>query len=80
MARVAKRDTALAPEEKLAQALVPYVEQPYRVPGNWCWVNLGSYIDYATDYVANGSFASLKENVKHFYKSYFATISAGVFL
>lgn len=30
MARTAKK-------EKLAQALVPDVEQPYRVPENWCW-------------------------------------------
>lgn len=64
MARTAKKEKALTPEEKLTQALVPDVEQPYRVPKNWCWAKLGSYIDYATDYVANGSFATLKQNVK----------------
>ena len=64
MARGKKKESDLTPEEKLAQALVPVDEQPYRVPENWCWSSLGSYIDYATDYVANGSFASLKENVK----------------
>lgn len=37
MARTAKKEKALTPEEKLAQALVPDVEQPYRVPENWCW-------------------------------------------
>lgn len=37
MARTAKIEKALTPEEKLAQALVPDVEQPYRVPENWCW-------------------------------------------
>lgn len=37
MARIAKKEKALTPEEKLAQALVPDVEQPYRVPENWCW-------------------------------------------
>ncbi len=63
MARTAKKETALTPEEKLALALVPKAEQPYQVPENWCWTHLGSYIDYATDYVANGSFATLKENV-----------------
>jgi len=42
MARTAKKEKALTPEEKLAQALVPDVEQPYRVPENWCWVVLGS--------------------------------------
>ena len=40
MARTAKKEKALTPEEKLAQALVPDVEQPYRVPENWCWVYL----------------------------------------
>ena len=64
MARGKKKESTLTPEEKLAQTLVPVEEQPYMVPENWCWANLGSYIDYATDYVANGSFASLKENVK----------------
>ena len=45
-------------------ALLPVAEQPYVVPDNWCWTRVGEYIDYATDYVANGSFATLKENVK----------------
>ena len=41
MARGVKKEKAkamLTPEEKLAAALVPVEEQPYRVPGNWCWV------------------------------------------
>lgn len=58
-----KKQAKLTPEEKLQQALVPAAEQPYKVPANWCWTRLGSYIDYATDYVANGSFATLKANV-----------------
>lgn len=58
-----KTQAQLTPEEKLQQALVPTAEQPYKVPANWCWTRLGSYIDYATDYVANGSFATLKANV-----------------
>lgn len=55
-------------EEVLLQALVPKEEQPYKVPENWLWVRLGSFIELATDFVANGSFASLKDNVKY-YKS-----------
>lgn len=51
-------------EERLDAALVPDWEQPYKVPANWCWTHVGNYIDYATDYVANGSFASLKANVR----------------
>lgn len=38
MARGKKKESALTSEEKLAQALVPVEEQPYKVPGNWCWV------------------------------------------
>lgn len=41
MARTAKKEKALTPEEKLAQALVPDMEQPYRVPKNWCWTKIG---------------------------------------
>ena len=37
MARIAKKERTLTVEEKLAQALVPDVEQPYRLPENWCW-------------------------------------------
>ena len=41
MAR-AVRKKELTAEERLAAALVPEAEQPYKVPGNWCWVRLGS--------------------------------------
>lgn len=37
MARGKKKE-ALTPEERLQAALVPESEQPYKVPGNWCWV------------------------------------------
>ena len=48
MARTAKKEKALTPEEKLAQALVPDLEQPYRVPENWCWVKLQSFSQIRT--------------------------------
>lgn len=38
MARGKKKESTQTPEEKLAQALVPVEEQPYQVPGNWCWI------------------------------------------
>lgn len=41
MAKGKKAEKALKPEEKLAQALVLTEEQPYSVPGNWCWVQWG---------------------------------------
>ena len=37
MARGKKKEV-LTPEERLQAALVPESEQPYKVPGNWCWV------------------------------------------
>ena len=46
MAKTAKKEKSLTPEEKLAQALVPDVEQPYRVPENWCWTTVGALNNY----------------------------------
>ena len=39
MARGKKKEF-LTPEERLQAALVPESEQPYKVPGNLCWVHL----------------------------------------
>lgn len=41
MARGKKKET-LTPEERLQATLVPESEQPYPVPGNWCWVKVGT--------------------------------------
>ena len=73
MARGKKKET-LTPEERLQAALVPESEQPYKIPGNWCWTQLGTYIDFATDYVANGSFASLKQNVAYYKEENYAIL------
>lgn len=59
-------------EEKLEEAIVK--DAPYEIPRNWAWVKLGDYIDYATDYVANGSFASLKANVQVYKDENFAVM------
>ena len=46
MARGKKKES-LTPEERLQAALVPESEQPYKVPGNWCWVHLlDSFYNY----------------------------------
>lgn len=37
----------LTPEEWLEQALVPAEEQPYAVPGNWCWTDIKSINHYS---------------------------------
>lgn len=44
-----KKATALTPEEKLKQALVPTEEQPYPVPENWCWIHLLDSFENHTD-------------------------------
>lgn len=49
MARTAKKEQNLTIDEKLDQALVPDVEQPYRIPKNWCWINLLNSFDNLTD-------------------------------
>ena len=46
MARGKKKESALTPEEKLAQALVSDWEQPYKVPENWCWTRIGAISDF----------------------------------
>lgn len=73
MARGKKKES-LTLEERLQAALVPDWEQPYKVPENWCWTQLGTYIDFATDYVANGSFASLKQNVAYYKEENYAIL------
>ncbi len=45
MARGKKAAKALTLEEKLEQALVPEEEQPYEIPGNWCWCRIGNISD-----------------------------------
>ena len=45
MARGKKNENVLTLEEKLAQALVPDWEKPYKVPKNWCFFYFTSLID-----------------------------------
>ena len=72
MARMAKKEKVLTPEEKLEQALVPVEEQPYPVPGNWCWTFINSGFDvtsskrvHKTDWLSEGiPFYRTRELVK----------------
>ena len=63
---MAKKQETLTPEERLQAALVPDIEQPYKVPGNWCWVRLlSSFYNYTDskkkipqkEYMKNGDIA-----------------------
>ena len=37
---------------------------PFEIPMSWQWVRVQEVASYITDYVANGSFATLKANTK----------------
>ncbi len=63
---------ALAKKEAVLKGIIreeksmPPIENkeiPYSLPDGWQWIRLGDYALKVTDYVASGSFASLKENV-----------------
>lgn len=59
MARGKKKET-LTPEERLQAALVPEGEQPYKVPGNWCWVRLELLLRSSKEKTEEFSDADLK--------------------
>ena len=41
-------------------------ELPFEIPENWEWIRINNYVKKVTDFVASGSFASLRENVKYY--------------
>lgn len=41
-------------------------EIPFDVPDTWRWIRIGDYVKLVTDFVASGSFASLRENVRYY--------------
>ena len=47
-------------------------EIPFAIPDNWIWCRFEDATLYVTDYVANGSFASLRENVKTYKEENYA--------
>ena len=63
--RIEKRNAVasgiLREEKPLAK--ITDKEKPRELPEGWQWCRLGDYAMKVTDYVASGSFASLKENV-----------------
>ncbi len=45
-----------------------------KLPNGWAQVVLGNYIETVTDFVASGSFASLRENVKYYNEPNYAIL------
>lgn len=67
MAKTKKKES-LTPEERLQAALVPESEQPYPVPGNWCWVNWGVCGDFQAGSAFKNEYQGLTEYKIPFYK------------
>ncbi|WP_051555360.1 restriction endonuclease subunit S [Anaerovibrio lipolyticus] len=61
---------------KKSKPLPPITEDeiPFDIPEGWEWVRFEDYTLYTTDYVANGSFKSLRENVKTFKNKEYAIL------
>lgn len=58
-------------EKKGTENICINEEIPFDIPANWAWSRIDTYTMLVTDYVANGSFSSLKANVKtHASKNY----------
>ncbi len=49
-------------------------EIPFEIPESWEWCRLGEYASKVTDFVASGSFASLRENVKYYANEEYAIL------
>lgn len=40
------KNSNLSLEERLEQALIPNWDEPYKLPSNWCWINLKSVLQH----------------------------------
>ena len=62
--RLVKEGKIKRPKKTKATSDKPHY--PYELPKGWAWCKLEDFINDATDFVASGSFASLRENVKYY--------------
>ena len=62
--RLIKEGKIKRPKKSKATSDKPHY--PYELPKGWAWCKLEDFINDATDFVASGSFASLRENVKYY--------------
>jgi type I restriction enzyme S subunit len=72
LAKIQAEKTHLIKEGKIKKEKpLPKISEdeiPFDIPENWCWIRLSDYCEKVTDYVASGSFKSLRENAP-FYKN-----------
>lgn len=61
---------------KKEKPLEPITENeiPFDIPESWEWVRFNDAVLYSTDYVANGSFATLRNNVKTYKEENYALL------
>ena len=54
--------------EKFADGTIKNIQEeiPFELPSNWSWCRVNDYVLQVTDFVASGSFATLRENVKYY--------------
>ena len=62
--RLIKEGKIKRPKKSKAACDKPHY--PYELPKGWCWCRLENFMNDATDFVASGSFSSLRENVKYY--------------
>lgn len=62
--------------EKLANGKVVCIDDeiPFEIPDGWVWCRLNDIVTSITDFVASGSFASLRENVRYYNTKEFALL------
>ncbi len=53
---------------------IPPDDVPFPIPDSWVWCKLSDYVKLVTDFVASGSFASLRENVKYYREENYAVL------
>lgn len=70
--KLVPQDPTDEPASELLKRINPEAEitcdnpQYGKLPKGWCFVSVGNYVNLVTDFVASGSFASLRENVKYY--------------
>ncbi len=69
-----KNHTPLPEKGDVLLSTIHTLHYPYLLPKGWEWCKLEDFINEATDFVASGSFASLRENVKYYDEPKYAVL------
>ena len=61
-------------KKDLIETPVEESEQPFKIPESWEWCRVEDYTNKVTDFVASGSFATLRDNVKYYKEENYALL------